>query len=861
MGSSSSKPKVTRYYFDIHMGLGLPLDELVEIRASDKQAWRGSITDNGQIFINAPELFGGDEGEGGLQGRMDVMFGEETQGVLPKLAAMLGGVAPAFRGFTSAFYSGLITTGNPYPKPWEVLRRGGNRLWGQEAPWYPEKQFIWLADGEIKAMNPVHILYQIRTSRLFRGWSRSIMDDAAWRSAADTCYAEGLGLCIEWHRGDTFTAFTDVIEAHVGAEVFNHRTTGLCSIRLLRDDYDPAELPLFDEDSGLLEVLENEAPSVDDMPSAMVVNYIDAIDGEKKTVRGVNAAISARGKRAPKTVDYLGAPTAEIAGRLLERDMRIETGGLRRCKVVLDRRGRDLNLGDPIRIRSLRRGIEQVVVRVGKIEDGLLTNGRITVTVVQDLFGLPSSSFVGVPPAGWQPPDRTPQPVVISQLMEATWRDLVQRVDPANLQLIDVSAAYLGSLASAPSMMSLNYSLTTRVGASGEFINQGIADWCPSGVLAAAIDKLATEITLNSATRLDDVVTGTAALLGDEIVRIDAIDTETGAVTIARGCVDTVPADHDAGTRIWFYEDWTGLDETAYSLGTTMQAQLLTNTSSGRLAPELAGTLTQTLQARQGRPYPPGQFLINGEAYPVETGSELVLSWAHRDRLMQADQLIDTAFGTVGPEPGTTYSARMLLADTATVLDSASGVAGTELTLSTEYQGVDVDIELWSVRDGMESPQRHSHRVALAPPAGVGAHQFWRLYVTENNGATDFYLAIAELKLLDASDTNMAVGGTAAASSTAGAPYLPAAAFDGETSTRFVSQNGTPLPIWLSYEMPAAVELASYSVQVLGAAAWGLRTPKAWVLQYSDDGVVWSDAHVVTEQTAWASGEERTYTL
>ena len=96
MGSSSSKPKVTRYYFDIHMGLGLPLDELVEIRASDKRAWRGSITDNGQIFINAPELFGGDEGEGGLQGRMDVLFGEETQGVLPKLAAMLGGVAPAF---------------------------------------------------------------------------------------------------------------------------------------------------------------------------------------------------------------------------------------------------------------------------------------------------------------------------------------------------------------------------------------------------------------------------------------------------------------------------------------------------------------------------------------------------------------------------------------------------------------------------------------------------------------------------------------------------------------------------------------------------------------------------------------------
>jgi len=719
MGSSSSKkPKVTRYYFDIHMGLGLPLDELVEIRASDKRAWRGSITENGQIYINAPKLFGGDEAEGGLQGTLDVLFGEETQGVLPKLAAMLGGVAPAFRGFTSAFYSGLVTTGNPYPKAWHILRRGGNRLWGQEAPWYPEKQFIWLADGAIKAMNPVHILYQIRTSKLFRGWSRSIMDDAAWRAAADTCYAEGLGLCIEWHRGDTFKAFTDVVEAHAGAEVFNHRTTGLCSIRLLRDDYVPAELPLFDEDSGLLEVLENEAPSVDDMPSAIVVNYTDAIDGEKKTVRGVNAAISARGKRAPKTVDYLGAPTAEIAGRLLARDMRIETGGLRRFKVMLDRRGRDLNLGDPFRFRSLRRGIEQVVVRVGKIEDGTLTNGRMTITVVQDLFGLPSSSFVAVPPAGWQPPDRTPQPIVTSMLMEATWRDLVARIDPANLAMVDPSAAYLGSLASPPSMMALNYSLTTRVGASGDFIDQGIGDWCPNGTIVAALDKVGTSITLNNTARLDDVEAGTAALLGAEIVRIEAIDAATGVVTIARGCVDTVPADHAAGTRIWFYEDWTGIDETAYSLGTSIQGRLLTNTSSGRLASELAGTLPVTLQARQGRPYPPGQFRVNGAVYPSEVTGDVVLAWAHRDRLMQADQLIDTEFGAIGPEAGTTYSARLLRADTQAVLASQTGTTSDSVTLSTTYEG-QVVVELWAVRDGLDSLQRHSwqfeHSVVPAP--------------------------------------------------------------------------------------------------------------------------------------------------
>ncbi|EMP4336660.1 TPA: hypothetical protein ACXN47_006374, partial [Pseudomonas aeruginosa] len=124
-----AKPKAQtvgfRYYFDIHFALGKKVDEVCAIRASGKTAWKGSITSNGQVRINAPELFGGDKGEGGLDGTLDVLFGEEDQGVLPRLAAMLGGLVPAFRGVTTGFYSGLVTAMNPYPKTWEILRRGG----------------------------------------------------------------------------------------------------------------------------------------------------------------------------------------------------------------------------------------------------------------------------------------------------------------------------------------------------------------------------------------------------------------------------------------------------------------------------------------------------------------------------------------------------------------------------------------------------------------------------------------------------------------------------------------------------------------------------------------------------------------
>lgn len=719
-----SKPKAQtvgfRYYFDIHMGLGLPLDEIVEIRASDKTAWKGSISNNGQVRINAPSLFGGDKGEGGLDGTLDVLFGAEDQGVLPKLASLLGGVVPAFRGITTALYSGLVASMNPYPKPWEILRRGGNRLWGSDGAWYPEKQFVWLAASQIKAMNPAHILYLLYTGRRFRGLSRVRMDEAAWRAAADTLYAEQLGLCLEWRRSESFKEFRDTVLMHTGAEVYLDRRTALISIRLLRDDYDPASLPLFDEDSGLLEVTQEEAASSDSVPSQVIGKYVDAITGETRTVRAVNAAVAQRaGGRSSEEIDYFGAPTAAIAGRLIQRDLRIKTSGLKRYKVVLDRRGHTISPGQPFRIRSLRRGIDDVVVRAGRIEDGTLDDGRITITALQDVFGLPASSYVTAAPLDWAPPDRTPQAIATRRLLEVPYRELAGLIDPANLALLDPTMAYLASLAIAPTSMSQSYTLTDRVGSSGAFVTRENGDWCPSGLLVAAVAPTLTpvSVTLGSTTRLDEVVVGMAALLDDEIVRVDAVDHATGALTLGRGCADTVPAAHAVGARIWFYDGFEGVDETSYTAGVTLQARLLTNTSIGQLDPALAATDSLTLLGRQGRPYPPGQVKVGGSSYPASVTGDVVLAWAHRDRVMQADQLIDASQGSIGPEAGTTYSARLLRADTQAVLTSQTGVTGTTTTLSTTYEG-GVIVEVWAARGGLESWQRWRHSIVRSnPPA------------------------------------------------------------------------------------------------------------------------------------------------
>lgn len=772
MGSSSKAQTVGfRYSFDIHMGLGQSLDEICAIRASGKTAWSGSISDNGRVRINAPTLFGGDKGEGGLDGTLDVMFGDETQTPVSKLVSMLGGIVPGFRGITTAFYSGLITSVNPYPKSWEVLRRGGNRLWDSEGAWYPAKQFIWLADNQIKAMNPAHILYLIYTGRRFRGLSRSFMDDAAWHAAADTLYAEQLGLCFEWKRSDTFKTFRDNVLAHISAEVYLDRNTGLLSIRLLRDDYDVNSLPLFDENSGLLEITQAEASAgdADSVPSQLVGTFEDAITGDTRKVRAVNSAVAQRdGGRSSEEVDYPGAPTAEIAGRLVARDLRIKTSALKRFKVVLDRRGRALTPGQPFCLRSLKRGIETIVVRAGRIEDGTLTDGRMTITALQDVFSLPAMSYISTPPIGWLPPDRTPQSVSTRRLFELPYREIAGVIDPANLALLDATACYVASLAEAPTSMSMSYNLTDRVGTSGAFVDREAHDWCPTGLVSAAMAKTnaSVSVTVTSATRLDDVVIGSAALIDDEILRVDAINYSTGILTLARGCADTVPGTHAAGARIWFYDGFEGVDETLYSQGVTIQAQLLTNTSTGQLAPELAGTDSITLQGRLGRPYPPGQFMIAGAAYPATLTGSFLVTWAHRNRTGQADQLIDTSVGSIGPQSGTSYTVQVRRADTGALLAEQTGLTGTTSNpITLTYPGL-VDVQLFSVVGGRASLFMHSHRVTYA----IQVQSILLMNMEGAEGSTTF---------IDAKGHPMTAAGNAHITTTSSPFGTSSAAFDG----------------------------------------------------------------------------------
>lgn len=220
---------------------------------------------------------------------------------------------------------------------------------------------------------------------------------------------------------------------------------------------------------------------------------------------------------------------------------------------------------------------------------------------------------------------------------------------------------------------------------------------------------------------------GEGVMIGNEICMLTGFS-ET-QLTIARGCADTIPQPHASGTPIWFYEDAIGL-ETApneRAAGTSVGVKILTTSvGGGQLALTNSPPNALTFNQRFERPYPPGQMKINGVPWYESTGwlssdvGPIVLSWAHRDRKLQGNILVWHGENSIGPEPGTTYTARVY--DLTTLVNTYSGITGTTFTYTYAMALADfgpdffniVTIKLCSVRDGLESWQEYSVDFAVS---------------------------------------------------------------------------------------------------------------------------------------------------
>ena len=565
-------------------------------------------------------------------------------------------------------------------------------------------------------MNPAHIVYECLTNPEWgMGYDAGIIDDASFRAAADTFFNEGLGLCIQWVKQDSIESFIQLVLDHAGANLVEDRRTLLWKLIPLRGDYDIETLPVFSDapETGqgrIIELERFERSSLPDATNELSVTYTDYKTGKDGSITVQNlAAVQGAGRVISQSRNYPGIPTPELALRTALRDLRALTSGLAKVQMAVDRSGYDLLPGSVFRWSWSPDGIESMVLRVVNIDYGSLTDGRVRLECVEDVFGLPATTYGKVEPVGWVEPDTSAQPSPAVLAFEAPYRELVQTIGRSEAQSLPQETGYVGAVAARAAGVNLSYQLYTRTG-TDDYADSGSGEWTPTGTLQADIGPTATSITLTAASDLEQVGLGETAMLGSdeaaEIVRVDGITDST--ITIARGCLDTVPRAWPAGTRFWGYDQYTASATTEYTDGEAVDVKALTRTASDLLDETLAPGDSVVMASRAARPYPPGKLRItdtvaSNVAYPSECIGALTVSWAHRDRLLQDDQVIDASEASIGPEAGTTYNVRFYLDG---VLDSTqTGISGTSSTSYAMPSNGLGRVEVEAVRDGLTSWQ------------------------------------------------------------------------------------------------------------------------------------------------------------
>ncbi len=711
MGASSKKQKIGYRY---HLGFQLvpcygPVDELTQIRVDERVAWSGSST-GGSINIDAENLFGGEKREGGISGTVDLMMGEATQPVNSYLQSKIGGVVPAFRGVVSLVARRVYIGTNPYLKKWWLTFRRTDILTDGTAQWY-------LATANISGdMNPMHIVRECLTNQEWgMGHPTSAIDDVNFRAVADVLYAESFGLSFLWGKSDKIESFIQAVMDHINGVLVPDPVTGLFKVTLIRNDYTPASLPLFDP-SNVLSLEQFERRGWGESINEVTVVYRDRDTGKDTpvTVQDIGN-VQAQGATINQTKRFMGISNADLAMRVAMRDLAVLSAALSSLKIQVNRTAYALTPGDLFRFSWPKLGLTDLVYRVAHVDRGALEQGEITLTAVQDVFGLPSAVYSSQQPSGWVDPIVAPVPATYQRLVESSYWDVQMNVTQADIANFDPDFGFLGALVERPSDGSYNFDLLTKVG-SAAYEERLIGEFCPTAVIAAAIGLDDTVLVYSSEVDIDQVELNEYGYLNDEVVAVQAIDTNAKTVTVARGVLDTVPQTHLAGSRLWFADGWAAVDRTERVDAEVVDAKMLPTTGQGTLDEASATALQITLDNRYQRPYAPGNVQANAVSYNTATTGDIAFTWAHRDRTLQTAYLVEQSEGDIGPEAGTTYTLRFYdVTGTPVLRHTESGLSGTAFTYTqvarqADFGGVgphNVRVDVEADRGGLTSWQMH----------------------------------------------------------------------------------------------------------------------------------------------------------
>lgn len=582
------------------------------------------------------------------------------------------------------------------------------------------------ASGDI---NPAHIIRECLTNKVWGvGVSESNIDDISFKNAADILYDEQMGMSIKWTDSTSINEFVDNIKEHINAQLYLDRVTNKWKLYLIRDDYDVADLISLNESN--IRNLDFERRTLAECVNSVTVTYWDRERAKDSTVTVQDIArIAQQGGVISQSIDYKGFTNSDLASRIALRDLKTLSSALASVSFDVDERFSELwHEGMPFKLSDSGYGLSEAVMRIRTIKRGDGINNTVYVEAIEDSFSSPMQSVVEyVPPITSS--DSTAKNAT-ALAFEVPYIELVEQYgqDEVDAKLSNYpELGYVGMAAIRPNNQHVNASLYVDAGAG--YDERTTLDFCPSASLKNDIGYMDSSFEIQSVAEFELLEVNHRIQVNDEIMAFVSFDTVTNIITVKRGCFDTVPQQHNAGSKLFGWDNYSGIDGVEYLSGEVLSLKALTLTGSDVLALSEATTHSLTCSARAIRPYPPTNVKINDSFMPVYFEDDFSLTWANRNRSQQTGGIPLSYFDAgITLEENTQTLLTVIELDATDVelaTHSVNVTASSSFTLLESAMQVDTRsmvINLKTVRNGYECMNVFDHivkRSTLIAPSNV----------------------------------------------------------------------------------------------------------------------------------------------
>lgn len=505
---------------------------------------------------------------------------------------------------------------------------------GQNLGYY-QYMYFDAASGLDRDLNPAHIIRECLTNQVWGiGVSESNIDDISFKKAADILYAEKMGMSIKWTDSTSISEFVDNIKEHINAQLYLDRVTNKWKLYLIRDDYDVADLISLDESN--IRNLDFERRTLAECVNSVTVTYWDRERGKDSTVTVQDIArIAQQGGVISQSIDYKGFTNSDLASRVALRDLKTLSSTLASVSFDVDESFSELwHEGMPFKLSDSSYGLSEAVMRIRTIKRGDGINNTVYVEAIEDSFSSPMQSVIEYVPPITSGDSTAKNATAIA--FEVPYIELVEQYgqDEVDAKLSNYpDIGYVGMAATRPNNQHINASLYVNAGAG--YDERTTLDFCPSASLKTNIGYMDSSFELESIAEFELLQVNHRIQVNDEIMAFVSFDALTNVITVKRGCFDTVPQKHEAGSKVFGWDNYSGIDDLEYLSGEVLSLKALTLTGSDVLELSEATAHSLTLSSRAIRPYPPANVKINNQYYPQDIETDLILTWVDRNRLQE----------------------------------------------------------------------------------------------------------------------------------------------------------------------------------------------------------------------------------